>query len=674
MATNKLTYNGTTYEKEITANSASLNMRHALVGETLTIDDLTIPVITESEPVRLICSDQTETDWLLDADGNELFAASEDVTPEFVSNGAGMYYFDGVPVGKYYLNELHQIGQYEHQMIFYSTIKLLDNSKHFGGLYSGQTVAVVLADIMGEVPYTVDDDIAAVLVYGYLPYSSRRNNLQLLLMAVGGAIRNSADGTIRITSLTETVTGTFNQDRVFVGGSIVDKTPATAVQVTEHNFISTTEDETLYDNTTFDTETITFSAPHHNYAITNGTITASGVNFVTFTGVGYVTITGQTYAQSKRVITVGTTPTGSDSDVVRTISGNTLLSPQNAADVAEKLYNYLTVAQSIKASVVMGSERPGDVVNVVHPYTKSLVQACIKSMEISMGLTELRAKSEFLIGYTPTSVISGFEHFAELSGDGTWTVPAGVTKIRIILIGGGNGGDGGTPGENGSASNGGNGGDAGASGSGGLVLEVNLNVTPGETYDFSCGVGGLGGAEATPGEIGGATPFGTYTSATGRPYNYGYPEPKSGITFGTPGESGIDGGNGSSASGDGASVTYDEVTYTPGARGGSTTYAGVTAYGGCGGGAAAGSNGGVGGHGYISGTEETGYFPSGGDGGIGADAGAGENATLYGIGGGGGHGGGGGGQNMNHWASDEGPGGAGGPGGQGAPGYIVVYY
>ena len=316
----KLTYNGLDYESEI-GIGASLDMNHSMVGETLSVDELSVPIITGDLFVRIIFADQTEADWVVTADGDELCAKEDPKTPAFIANGAGLYFFNGSLVGKYFLNEMHQTAEHEHAMTFYSAIRLLDRSKHFGGLYSGETVGVVLADIMGGVAYTVDADIAAIQVYGYLPYEKRRINLQYLLMATGGAVRNAADGTLRITSLSETVTGTFDIDRVFIGGTVKDNVPATAVQVTEHNYIATTEEVKLYENSSVITETIYFKEPFHDYVITNGTITSSGVNYVTFTGAGMVTITGQKYLHIERIITSGTPPTGADFDVVKASRG-----------------------------------------------------------------------------------------------------------------------------------------------------------------------------------------------------------------------------------------------------------------------------------------------------------------------------------------------------------------
>ncbi len=688
----KLIYNGNEYENEIV--SATLDMKHSMVGETLSVDSLYLPIIHGDLPERFIAVDQGEDDWLVTADGYELCAKPEPVTPEFNANAPGTFFHNNILIAKYFLHALQQIGKYEYAFTLYSAIRLLDQTKHLGGLYSGDAAGDVLADIMGGVPYTVDSDITTLQIYGYLPFSTRRNNLQMFLMATGAAVRNAADGTLRITKLSEIETGTFGKDRVFIGAIVEDKIPCTAVQVTEHNFIESAEEVTLYESSSITTETIYFSEPYHDYSITNGAIIESGVNHVKFTGAGLVTIKGKKYVHIKRIITHGTTPTDSVDDVVKSVTSNTLINPYNAVDIAQRLFDYLSVAKSIRAEVVFGSERPGDVVNVVHPYTEQLVKATLKSMSpISVGRSELRAMSEFLVGYTPPSLISGFTHHVLLTGSGTWEVPEGVTKIRVALFGAGDGGSGGYDGEDGtpaeSSSGGpGEGGSGGVNGSGGLIFELNLTVTPGAPFDFVCGTGGDGGAKGNPGLAGGDTTFGIYSSALGRFYPDGYQEPKTGLTLGADGDPGLAGGRGSAfqtawpswendVTIPGPSIVYKGVTFTPGANGAneiSLTY-NTYGFGGRGGGAAAGANGGNGGNITIAYVSTYGsYVPTGGSGGNGADAVDADDAANYGQGGHGGHGGGGGGHNLKYPSSYPGQGGSGSAGGKGGDGCIVIYY
>lgn len=111
-----------------------------------------------------------------------------------------------------------------------------------------------------------------------------------------------------------------------------------------------------------------------------------------------------------------------------------------------------------------------------------------------------------------------------ITQNGTWTVPAGVASIRIILVGGGNGGTKGTSGTWTRA------GQEGADGYGGHVYWDTLLVSPGNTFAVSIGAGG-----AKNGGQGGATTFGSYSSASGLIYTPSYTDITEGAAFGRTG-------------------------------------------------------------------------------------------------------------------------------------------
>ena len=95
-----------------------------------------------------------------------------------------------------------------------------------------------------------------------------------------------------------------------------------------------------------------------------------------------------------------------------------------------------------------------------------------------------------------------------LGGVGTtnWTVPTGVTRVRVRCWGAGGGGGG-------SQSNP----SAAAGGGGGGYCEGIYSVVPGQTIPVTAGAAGLGGAAGTanPGADGGSSSFGAYCTANG---------------------------------------------------------------------------------------------------------------------------------------------------------------
>lgn len=113
-------------------------------------------------------------------------------------------------------------------------------------------------------------------------------------------------------------------------------------------------------------------------------------------------------------------------------------------------------------------------------------------------------------GTTWTSAVPGgsnvFTTMAVYTSSTTWTVPSGITKIKVHATGGGGGGYGGNSTYNA-------GGDGGPSA--GTAIGY-FSVTPGASYTITIGAGGSGGVSGNAGGSGGNTTFvGTGISLAG---------------------------------------------------------------------------------------------------------------------------------------------------------------
>lgn len=103
-----------------------------------------------------------------------------------------------------------------------------------------------------------------------------------------------------------------------------------------------------------------------------------------------------------------------------------------------------------------------------------------------------------------------FQSRAVITESGTWTAPTGATQLRLILVGKGSTGTAGTDGTWSEA--GGNGTD----GVGGKVWAGTININDGQSFTVS---------------IGNDTAFGTYSSAKGARFEYGYTDIASGESY-----------------------------------------------------------------------------------------------------------------------------------------------
>lgn len=196
------------------------------------------------------------------------------------------------------------------------------------------------------------------------------------------------------------------------------------------------------------------------------------------------------------------------------------------------------------------------------------------------------------------TLIGAIPHGAEaFSSTGTFTVPAGVTKVRARVYGGG----GGTAGCAAGAAS------AGAWGGG--YSEGFFTVVPGATIPITVGAGGAQGSGAGNGGTGGTSSFGSFCSATGGSGSayvasgYGVVTGSCGsgsggqinltgnvpMFAGTAGSNPFGGAGGSSGLGNGGgSLSFGAGTYGPSPGGGAGGASGSS------GGAAAGNGGGSG--------------------------------------------------------------------------------
>lgn len=668
--------------------------------------------------------------FAVDVVGNELTIDTVTATVRYTGAGnvraipyatKAWWYNDGTLRCVAYVRNVERVGRYLYKINMISGVGLLDNYYHAGGVYTGETFAEIAAEIIGSTfDYTVAPAVASQQVYGWLPYATARANLHQLMFALGAALRKDADGAPRFVFLSETVSTTIPDGRIAVGGNVNYETAASGVEVTEHSYSARADDDeiTLYEGDALPVNNalIVFDqAPVHDLTATSGlTIEEQGVNYAIVSGIG--TLTGKLYTHLTRTVTryVDATPSAEN---IKRVTDMTLISVLNSSNVAKRVLAYYSSAETIRAQVVIEGEHCGDVLRMSDPYydkvTAFLAQADINASANLLGNCIL------VEGYTPTGQGNNASGSVALTGSGTWTVPDDVTEITVVLVGGG---DGGTAGSAGTAAAvpverhvgnrtgivaasaiRGEGGASGTAGSGGRVYVATISVTPGASLAYATGAGGAGEIfGGTAAQSGGASTFGSLTSASGAVPVGGYVDPISGDVLATEGDPGHDGCAGNGYDGDGniatpESITVDGVTWFAGAFGQTVTESGSGQYGavsgiatgGFGGGAAYGSNGYDGQDGQIT------YAPSSSRamtvyaarGGNGADAAAPPAPATYGRGGAGGNGGGGGGavgvpayvdgESLDVlFYAPESPaqGGAGSNGGQGADGCILIYY
>ena len=518
----------------------------------------------------------------------EFDVESDDSTlTQFKRNDPVIYEHNGKQIGIFYVQNIERIGATTYSFSAVSALGILAEGKHYGGIYTGQTVAEILPDICGTVPYEIKTNLTEIKLYGWLPIASPRDNLAQVLFAIGAVIKTDLGGVLRIESLWDGISGELTQNQMYEGPSVKYDSAVTQVVVTEHQYVEGGEETKLFEGTAQQGDIITFNSPMYELVADGFSILESGANYAKVSG-GSGTLKGRAYIHNTREVVRDVSEAAEPN--IKTVKDATLVSLVNSTAVAERLANYFQWTETIQAPIVYQGEVPGNRVATWHPYDKTGVTACLESADINLSNT-LKADETLLVGFVPPKPETGYiTERVVLTGSGRWKKPAGVTRIEYVLIGPGQGGRAGKKGEPGSATTlsfsysllgintrysgkhpgeGGKGGEGGAAGHGGKIYRGEMDLSVIDELEYSCGPGGTGATydESNPeaeGNEGSATTLGDISSDLGSSSEFGYTDIITGEVYATTGLQGIAGGDGAGTTAeDRENSSNDGFYFTP---------------------------------------------------------------------------------------------------------------
>lgn len=488
---------------------------------------------------------------------------------DFQRNVKLLYYIKSDRPLVFRVQNIKRIASNLYEISATSTLGLLSEGQHMGGIYTGQTAEDVIQDICGSVPVIIKDVLKKIKLYGWLPIAAPRDNLSQVLFAIGATLKTDLDGILRIEGLWDGISGQVPQDNMYTDANVDYSSRITQVIVTEHQYVSWTEEKQLFEGTAQEGDIITFDEPMHDLTADGFTILASGANWAKVSA-GAGTLTGKTYIHNARQISRDVQEAQAPN--VKTVEDATLVSLANSQAVAQRLVDYYRCREQIDAPVVYQGETPGDRLATYHPFDKVGVTACLESADITLSNT-LKAQEKLLVGYVPPQMedVSYLDFREVLTGTGAWMPPEGVTNVTYVMFSGAQGGkagkNGGTSGnaKSFSFSNtswitgkvnlrgiwslpgaGGKGGEGGEPGRGSKILQGAMDVIPGTPINYSCGTGSAGSTSATaPAGEGTQTTFGNLTTNNGQyPSAAGWQDPFTQEIFAATGPVGLPGGDG----------------------------------------------------------------------------------------------------------------------------------
>lgn len=583
--------------KDIILNTAKGVFSVDTIDNELAIDTFTVSVRYDPHGSSALVYAPISSDGYLTAEGllyGLWMPNQKDFMQELLYGTPVWWYCGGVFFAKGYIQSVDRIGKYSFKVTCISGVGLLDTKYHKGGLYTGQTLGTILSDIVGSsFSYTIANDVSSVLVFGHLPYDTARANLHRLLFSCGAVMQKNDHNTDYSIGWLSNTSISVPDSRIALGGSVGYQLPSNKVEITEHGFFQTPNDETvvLYDNTNStaaDNLTVIFKdAPAYDLAATGSlSVIESGVNHAVVSGVGV--LSGKMYTHTRQFVTM---TDGTGQERTRRVAENELITSVNSRNVARRVLAYYKSAKTIKAKIQLANEKCGQLLRMNDAFGDS-TSGFLTRMEV-MPTTIKAASCELIDGYIPGNQGNNYMNRIQFTASGTWRVPSGVASIRIVLVGGGQGGQGGCAGQRGAGDldegtwghgdmskinydtpffhdeyemvGYGNdsqplalGGASGSPGEPGKIAVYDVDVTANLQFTLSIGRGGSGGAARANGdeeaeEQSGYGSNGTPSTAVATGYNLssedgavidGYYDPLGNVTYGVLGAPGHNGGNG----------------------------------------------------------------------------------------------------------------------------------
>ena len=250
----------------------------------------------------------------------------------------------------------------------YDLVGMLDNTTHYGGMYSNVTANTLIADIMKDTPYELDESLQSETLTGYLPLDTARNNLMQVCFAINAIVDTSRQDKVRIypvPSLDEPIE--IGEDRA--GDSITENinAPATKINLTTHKYVHTTEEASeLYNDVLNGSLFVAFNAPYYGLTISGGTIIDSGTNYALISGTGStVVLQGYNYNDLLTVVS-SNNPLNTNNTIpnVKEITNATLVNSSNAASILSRLEEVLYNNSTLECKFIMEDEKVGDYISI----------------------------------------------------------------------------------------------------------------------------------------------------------------------------------------------------------------------------------------------------------------------------------------------------------------------
>lgn len=239
-------------------------------------------------------------------------------------------------------------------------IGLMDSIPFYGGMYNGEDAYELIEEIftVAKVPYSINESLRGVLLYGYIPITTCRDALMQVSFAVQNVVDTSNSETVNVFELENDIKQTVPLKRIMQGQNFSDEETVTGVEVTVHTYKPITETMDVYnaaESGAGENIFVSFSEPLHDLQIVSGEIISCGTNYAIINASENCILNGQKYEHTTQVRRKNN-PVVLASELAKIVAINnaTLVSQHNIDNILDKCYNWLTKTNTTNLKIVEG--------------------------------------------------------------------------------------------------------------------------------------------------------------------------------------------------------------------------------------------------------------------------------------------------------------------------------
>ncbi len=283
---------------------------------------------------------------------------------------------DGEPQEKstFYLSNWEEANDAPASFEAYDLMGLLETVNFKGDLYEGKNAKELVAEIfaVAEVPFEMADSLANQTVTGHLPAGTCREALRNVAFCLGAVVDCSRGKTARLYPWQQAVQGTIPPDRQEMRHTIRQDLPVTGVEVIAHTY-QKQKDESGGRRTAYQGQQpageseIILNQPWYDLHVSSEkpcTLLDKSANYVKIRleEPSQVEVKGFPYEDNQETVKhqAGIISAGVKENIV-TPEDCGLVNKDNAAALAERIYNYYQHRYTLRQPILLRQERVGRV-------------------------------------------------------------------------------------------------------------------------------------------------------------------------------------------------------------------------------------------------------------------------------------------------------------------------